>query len=193
LNQAITPGARFEPAPAPWSIPSSMESSLSHHVEADLYGHILRISEIWQKVATYIGAGGRNSDRRPPWLIESTFALLANELLIFDVTLPVQFRYNDSNLIAHSLVNQGRHYGLLHLLFYTSTLVLHRDYLPFLPTVDFDVSSLPCMNYKRCQWLTYRPAPYLLLRSKTDQLMVHLSMANFKCHRIGGVAAWTVR
>lgn len=141
MNQPITPGARFEPSPAPWTIPASIE--LAHHVEADLYGHILRISEIWHKVATYIGSGGRNSDRRPPWMVESTFAELANELLIFDVTLPPQLRYDDSNLIAHSLVNQGRHFGLLHLLFYTSTLVLHRDYLPFLPSVEFDVAKGP--------------------------------------------------
>lgn len=104
----------------------------------------LRVAEIWQRVATYIGSGGRNIDRRAPWLPESTFASLQRDLTAFDEQLPAEQKYTEANLLAHNLIGQGRLFGMLHLLFSTSRLVLHRDYLPFLPPPNFKVSLHPC-------------------------------------------------
>lgn len=102
----------------------------------------LRISELWQRTSTYINSGGRNIDRRAPWLPSSTFGTLSTELDLFEQRLPTVFKYSESNLIAHAMIGQGRLFGLMHLLFATSKLILHRDYLPFLPPLDFKVCFL---------------------------------------------------
>lgn len=137
-------GAPFDACPPVWAAP--VQYPPHHHLhrpaaeEADLYGYTLRISELWQKINTYIGSGGRNIDRRVPWMGDSSFAVLANELLSFSAALPLRLSYSDSNLVDHSRRGQGRLFGLLHILYYVATLVLHRDFLPFLPSVHFDVS-----------------------------------------------------
>lgn len=109
--------------------------------EADLYGFTLRIADIWRSVASYIGAGGRNVDRRPPWQSDSTFFALAGQLNEFGDRLPQELRYSTQTLIAHCMTSSvdARLFGMLHLLFATASHVLHRDYLPFLPPADFQV------------------------------------------------------
>lgn len=134
-----SPGARFESELPPWNVSAKLEASRAHEQEADIYGQTLRVAEIWHRVVAYVGAGGRNWDRRAPWLPESTFATLENEINEWEATLPAIFRYNDANLVAHSMIGQGRLFGMLHLLFACSNLILHRDYLPFLPGSDFKV------------------------------------------------------
>lgn len=162
-------GARFDPDPPKWSLSAKSESE-GKEPEADLYGLVsftlllatrrladpafpsqtLRVAEIWQRVATYIGSGGRNIDRRAPWLPESTFATLQRDLTTFDERLPAEQKYSEANLLAHNLIGQGRLFGMLHLLFSTSRLVLHRDYLPFLPPPNFKVSfALPSPSRRR--------------------------------------------
>ncbi|GAA6060533.1 hypothetical protein JCM10212_006897 [Sporobolomyces blumeae] len=113
--------------------------------EADLYGFTLRIADIWRSVASYIGAGGRNVDRRPPWQQDSTFSQLAGQLNEFGDRLPKELRYTDQTLIAHCMTSsiEARLFGMLHLLFATASHVLHRDYLPFLPPADFKASNGP--------------------------------------------------
>lgn len=136
---ARSSGALFNPCPEPWA-----SVRFEPVVEADLYGQTVRAAELWNRVTAYIGGGGRFSDRRAPWLPESGFAVLERELKAFETRLPPEFRNSEGNLVAHSLINQGRQYAMLHLLFACSTLVLHRDYLPFLPnSVHFDASKGP--------------------------------------------------
>ncbi|KAM0792273.1 hypothetical protein ACM66B_004965 [Microbotryomycetes sp. NB124-2] len=136
------PGARFDPDPPPWSLPHQGEPA-NAEPEPDLYGMTLRVSEVFQKISTYIGAGGRNVDRRAPWVTESTFATLRAELATFESRLPKDFQYDNSNFTAHCLIGQGRLYAMLHLLYNTATLILHRDYLPFLPPPNFKAGDGP--------------------------------------------------
>ena len=126
-------GARFDPDPPSWAVselgrssgpgahgisaPSpAPPSAAAEEPEADLYGYTVRIAEIWSKVASYIGSGGRNVDRRPPWLEESTFAQLARELTDFEARLPEELKYSQRTLTAHCLVPEdAKHFALLHL------------------------------------------------------------------------------
>lgn len=133
-------GARFDPNPPRWNLSSKMEAAAPLEHEADLYGQTLRVAEIWQRVATYIASGGRNFDRRAPWIPESTFATLQQDLGTFSSLLPEFYQFSEANLVAHCMIGQGRLFGMMHLLFACATLNLHRDYLPFLPTMDFKVS-----------------------------------------------------
>lgn len=139
--------ARFNPTPPAWSLPAQLSSV--PEVEADLYGHTIRVAELWRRVAQYVGEGGRNSDRRAPWM-ESGFATLERDLNIFLARLPLELQYTDENIVAHSLVGEVRRFAMLHLVFHTTKLVLHRDYLPFLPTFGFDASKGPVDGEPLC-------------------------------------------
>ncbi|KAJ8295525.1 putative transcriptional regulatory protein PB1A11.04c [Rhodotorula toruloides] len=153
-------GARFDPNPPPWSVSvqggagggangasadgSSGHAPTSDEPEADLYGFTLRIAEIWSKVASYIGSGGRNVDRRPPWQDDSTFAQLAKELTEFEQRLPEELKYSQRTLVAHCMVREdAKLFALLHLTNAMARHVLHRDYLPFLPPLDFKAANGP--------------------------------------------------
>ncbi|GAA5904966.1 hypothetical protein JCM5296_005692 [Sporobolomyces johnsonii] len=154
-------GAKFDPDPPAWSVSvrtqqqqnggsgsekkPSTGPAVAVEPEADLYGFTLRIADIWRKVAAYIGAGGRNVDRRPPWLPSSTFSELAAALNEFGARLPEMLRYSDQTLIAHCMTSsqEARLFGMMHLLYATASHVLHRDYLPFLPPLDFKAANGP--------------------------------------------------
>ncbi|BGP38017.1 hypothetical protein JCM10449v2_001944 [Rhodotorula kratochvilovae] len=154
-------GAKFDPDPPAWSV--STRGGAGAHAEAeedatsprfdldpadepeaDLYGFTLRIAEVWSKVASYIGSGGRNVDRRAPWTAESTFAQLARELADFEARLPDVLKYSTQTLIAHCMVpEEAKLFALLHLTNAMARHVLHRDYLPFLPPNDFKAANGP--------------------------------------------------
>ncbi|KWU46473.1 hypothetical protein RHOSPDRAFT_15041 [Rhodotorula sp. JG-1b] len=139
LGRSSGPGAHGISAPSPAPPPAAAEEP-----EADLYGYTVRIAEIWSKVASYIGSGGRNVDRRPPWLEESTFAQLARELTDFEARLPEELKYSQRTLTAHCLVPEdAKHFALLHLVNAMARHVLHRDYLPFLPPPGFKAANGP--------------------------------------------------
>ncbi|GAA5978861.1 hypothetical protein JCM11641_003591 [Rhodosporidiobolus odoratus] len=137
-------GAKFDPDPPAWSL--SMKTPPGEgEPEADLYGHTLRIAEIWSKVASYIGSGGRIVDRRCPWKEESTFAQLERDLSDFERKLPDVLKYSQQTMLAHCMSSQmeARMFGMLHLLNAGARHVLHRDYLPFLPPIDFKAANGP--------------------------------------------------
>ncbi|GAA6051178.1 hypothetical protein JCM3770_002576 [Rhodotorula araucariae] len=153
-------GAKFDPDPPAWSISTrapgvgaaALDEGTSPRFdldpvdepEADLYGFTLRIAEVWSKVASYIGSGGRNVDRRAPWTAESTFAQLARELADFEARLPDVLKYSTQTLIAHCMVpEEAKLFALLHLTNAMARHVLHRDYLPFLPPNDFKAANGP--------------------------------------------------
>ncbi|KAG0145830.1 hypothetical protein CROQUDRAFT_45306 [Cronartium quercuum f. sp. fusiforme G11] len=134
--------AKFNAKPLPpWGpIP---KNNVIEHEEADLFGQTMRIAEIWSKVLSYVSRGGRNKDRRCPWLIDSSFGKLDEQLSDWDSKLPNHLQYSESNLVAHSMIGQGKTYGLMHLLYFTSLLYLHRDYIPFLPPLDYHPRNGP--------------------------------------------------
>lgn len=132
--------AVFDPDPPPYIGPARRRDS--GLPDADLYGHVLRAAEIWHKVSTFIGLGGRNYDRRPAWSPESTFAQLDLEIKRFRGRLPLDFLLHDRNMAAHAMIGHCRLFALLHLLISLADLILHRDHLPFLPPFSFDVRFL---------------------------------------------------
>ncbi|GAA5835263.1 hypothetical protein JCM9279_004489 [Rhodotorula babjevae] len=137
-------GEGMSPRPTLAAAAAGMVVDPADEPDADLYGFTLRIAEIWSKVASYIGSGGRNVDRRAPWLAESTFAQLAGELADFEAKLPDVLKYSQQTLIAHCMVpEEAKLFALLHLTNAMARHVLHRDYLPFLPPNDFNAAHGP--------------------------------------------------
>ncbi|MBW0484875.1 hypothetical protein O181_024590 [Austropuccinia psidii MF-1] len=111
--------------------------------EVDLFGQLMRISELWHQVLKYVSSGGRNKDRRCPWLSESTFSRLDELLSEWEMYLPPHMQYCEANLVAYSMIGRGKTYGLIHLLYFTSLLYLHRDYMPFLPPLNYQPKDGP--------------------------------------------------
>jgi hypothetical protein len=113
--------AHFDGPPPPWAR-SSRESDVPEQ-EADLIGQTYRVADIWSQVVSYVGSGGRNIDRRPPWSSESTFYRLDTRLRSWEESLPPHFRYSEANLLAHVMLpgGQGRLFGLLHLLYFSES------------------------------------------------------------------------
>ncbi|KAH9818628.1 hypothetical protein DFH28DRAFT_887900 [Melampsora americana] len=134
--------ARFSTKPLPIWAPISKKFG-NENEEADLFGQTMRIAELWSKVIGYVAKGGRHHDRRCPWLPESSFGRLDEQLSEWDLHLPSHLRYSESNLVAHCMIGQGKAYGLMHLLYFTSLLYLHRDYIPFLPPLDYNPRNGP--------------------------------------------------
>lgn len=134
--------ARFSTKPLPVWAPDSHKRGIENE-EADLFGQTMRIAELWSLVIGYVGKGGRHNDRRCPWLPESSFGRLDEQLSEWDLNLPSHLRYSESNLVAHCMIGQGKAYGLMHLLYFTSLLYLHRDYIPFLPPLDYNPRNGP--------------------------------------------------
>lgn len=66
LGGRLNRAAKFESNPAPWTIPapSPLQMTIKPAAEVDINGLILRASDLWSRIAGYVGAGGRASDRR---------------------------------------------------------------------------------------------------------------------------------
>ncbi|CAH7681774.1 hypothetical protein PPACK8108_LOCUS14424, partial [Phakopsora pachyrhizi] len=111
--------------------------------ETDLFGQTMRIADLWNKVLKYISRGGRNHDRRCPWLPDSSFSRLDEQLSEWETRLPSHLQSTESNLVAYSIIGQGKSYGLMHLLYFSSLLYLHRDYIPFLPPLNYNPKDGP--------------------------------------------------
>lgn len=149
----LTPTAKFSTAnPPPWDpklkglTPSGSCQGLgsSHQeIEADIFGQTMRISDLWYQVFKYVGNGGRNKDRRCPWLSESTFGQLDRRLSEWEMSLPSHLEYSEFNMVNHTIAGWGKFYGLMHLLYFTSLLYLHRDYIPFLPPLGYHPRNGP--------------------------------------------------
>lgn len=115
----------------------------------------VRMVEIWSKVAKWSCAGGRKSEFHAPWDHRSQFYQLRQTLLKFQDSLPRHLRLSPSNIQAHLTQRTSSVFTLLHILYSLCHIVLHREYLPFVPvrceqpegplekSADLDPSSAP--------------------------------------------------
>lgn len=92
--------------------PSSHQQD-SSEPDADLYGQMMRVADLWAQVKAYIAKGGRRRDRRAPWVKGSSFWFLDKKLNEWDESLPAHLQYSEATLTAHSMIGQGKLYGLV--------------------------------------------------------------------------------
>lgn len=152
---------------------SSSHQQDSSEPDADLYGQMMRVADLWAQVKAYISKGGRRRDRRAPWVKGSSFWYLDKKLNEWDESLPAHLQYSEATLTAHSMIGQGKLYGLvrdphifslntktltglvqMHIMYFIALLYLHRDYIPFIPPRDYDVRALPRQASQVTQNLT---------------------------------------
>ncbi|KAF4910767.1 putative transcriptional regulatory protein [Colletotrichum viniferum] len=110
-----------------------MDSSL--HDETSILGRFVQLVDLWGRISQYSSAGGRFLDKqRPPWNPESLFFQLRREADAFSKTLDAPGAFlslSPSNYFRHESTSST--FIILHLLMSLCKIMLHRQYLPFIP------------------------------------------------------------
>ncbi|KAF5518680.1 putative transcriptional regulatory protein [Colletotrichum aenigma] len=110
-----------------------MDSSL--HDETSILGRFVQLVDLWGRISQYSSAGGRFLDKqRPPWNPESLFFQLRREADAFSKTLEAPGAFlslSPSNYFRHESTSST--FIILHLLMSLCKIMLHRQYLPFIP------------------------------------------------------------
>lgn len=93
----------------------------------------VRLVDIWGEISKYSFAGGRLVEKDPPWDPNTTFFRLQHELERFYDNLPSVFRWSTSNYHRHENHQGSSVYVSLHMLGSVCQIMLHREYIPFIP------------------------------------------------------------
>ncbi len=94
----------------------------------------IRLVDIWGEISKFSFAGGRFTlDKRGPWNKDTTFYQLREQLDRFCADLPVSFTLSTSNYHKHENHHASSVYVSLHMLCSVCQIMLHREYIPFIP------------------------------------------------------------
>ncbi|KAI0184364.1 fungal-specific transcription factor [Xylaria flabelliformis] len=93
----------------------------------------IQLVNIWGEISKYSSRGGRVEDKHPPWHPESDFYGLNKALETFDSSLPDTFAFSRSNYLKHENHLASSAFVLLHMLRFVCLIMLHREYVPFVP------------------------------------------------------------
>ncbi|KAI1386299.1 fungal-specific transcription factor domain-containing protein [Hypoxylon trugodes] len=107
-----------------------------HGMDDSVLSRFIQLVDIWGDISKFSSTGGRlnRKDReRPPWTKESTFYQLSQRLAEFDAELPDTFTFSRSNYFKHENHQASSVYVLLHMLRCLCLIMLHREYIPFVP------------------------------------------------------------
>jgi hypothetical protein len=113
-----------------------VRSPLGHQAARDdsVLGSFIRLVDIWGEISKYSFAGGRHSEKagRGPWDQDSKFFQLRQKLERFHADLPESFQWSWTNYHRHE-DNSGSIFVSLHMLSSVCQIMLHREYIPFIP------------------------------------------------------------
>lgn len=131
------------------------ESSRSPAKSDSVLGCFIRLVDIWGEISKFSFAGGRLSenDGVAPWHQASRFRQLRQDLCDFYTDLPEVFQLSTNNYHRHEN-HQGGVYVSLHMLGSLCSIMLHREYIPFIaircagPVGPLDEPTFPETRYK---------------------------------------------
>ncbi|OBT57886.1 hypothetical protein VE04_02102 [Pseudogymnoascus sp. 24MN13] len=112
--------------------PDSNESSRTISTTQVLSIYI-QLVEIWGRFSHWSSRGGRQKEEYPPWDQRSEFYKLQQQLVSFYKSLPPKLTFNSTNITAHIASRSVTLYTAIHTLYSLCNIVLHYDYIPFLP------------------------------------------------------------
>lgn len=94
----------------------------------------VKLVDLWGEITRYSFSGGRatEGDSRP-WEPESTFRKLRERLDAFYKSLPDTFTLSAKNFYRHSNHQATSMYVSLHMLGSVCRIMIHREYIPFIP------------------------------------------------------------
>jgi hypothetical protein len=98
-------------------------------------GCFIRLVDVWGEISKFTFAGGRLSEKpdRPPWHEGSRFNQLRRELEGFYADLPEVYQWSVTNFHRHGGNASGTIFVSLHMLGSVCQIMLHREYIPFIP------------------------------------------------------------
>jgi hypothetical protein len=93
----------------------------------------VRLVDLWGEISKWSFAGGRFTEELPPWSPETNFFQLREKLDAFYRDLPDYCTWSDSNYYKHENHQASSVYVSLHMLGAVCRIMLHREYIPFIP------------------------------------------------------------
>ncbi|KAF2761591.1 hypothetical protein EJ05DRAFT_507244 [Pseudovirgaria hyperparasitica] len=93
----------------------------------------IRILDLHGKVVKWSCAGGRRQEQHPPWDPRCTCFELRKLLTNFKNSLPRDLTLSPANISAHITSRTSTPFTLMHTLCTLSSVILHREYVPFIP------------------------------------------------------------
>lgn len=106
------------------------------HIPRDdsVLSRFVKLVDLWGEITRYSFSGGRatEGDRRP-WEQESTFMQLRGRLDAFYASLPDTFTLSAKNFYRHNNHQATSMYVSLHMLGSVCQIMIHREYIPFMP------------------------------------------------------------
>jgi hypothetical protein len=115
-----------------WLEPKSSQQYSSVNDDGVLSRYI-RLAEIFGRLSEWSYAGGRRTETLPPWDESTEFFKLRQELQNFHDVLPSNLTFTEANLSAHIEKRNATTYASLHTLYSLCLIMLHREYIPFIP------------------------------------------------------------
>ncbi|KAI1123764.1 fungal-specific transcription factor domain-containing protein [Nemania abortiva] len=115
-------------------VQTSRLTQLEHPSGDDsVLSRFIQLVNLWGEISKYSSRGGRIEDKRPPWHPESDFYKLNKALETFDSSLQDTFTFSRSNYFKHENHLASSTFVLLHMLRFVCLIMLHREYVPFVP------------------------------------------------------------
>lgn len=93
----------------------------------------IKMVEIWGRFCRWSCSGGRRNEEYPPWDSRTQFYKLRKQLDEFVTALPNKLAFSRNNLSAHISSRTSTTYIRLHTLYSLCVIMLHREYIPFVP------------------------------------------------------------
>jgi len=101
--------------------------------EEGLISRYIKMLEIYGRVMKWSCAGGRRTEKHPPWSPQSEVYHLRQQCLAFKASIPRQHTLTPQNTEAHVIRKSSTSYMLIHTVYLLCQLMLHREYVPFIP------------------------------------------------------------
>ncbi|KAF3384394.1 hypothetical protein F1880_002656, partial [Penicillium rolfsii] len=97
--------------------------------------------DIWTHVMTFVLNDGRRAPdmcapRNCPWVPGSPWSNTRSRLEAWRANQHHRLHYPENSVVAHIALAYGESFTYINLIYYLSTLMLHREYFPFLPTSE---------------------------------------------------------
>ncbi|KAK3319371.1 fungal-specific transcription factor domain-containing protein [Apodospora peruviana] len=102
-------------------------------INDSVLSRFVRLIDIWGEISKWSFAGGRFTESYAPWSEKSTFYQLRQRLDSFYGDLPELFQWSSSNYYKHENHQASSVYVSLHMLGAVCRIMLHREYIPFIP------------------------------------------------------------
>ncbi|KAK5107868.1 hypothetical protein LTR62_000578 [Meristemomyces frigidus] len=93
----------------------------------------IRILELYGRVVQWSCSGGRRLETQPPWDERCQWHKLRQQCLDFKASLPRHDTLSAQNTQAHISMKTSTSYTLVHTVYLLCKIMLHREYVPFLP------------------------------------------------------------